>query len=130
MAVGGPAGEPFRESGWEYHFAASPAVEAGDYERAIEIASEGLERRGDDVGLVYNVACYEAMAGRREDALRHLRQALELEPDKVRDWAQGRHGSRLDPRRSVLSALSGFRHEARVAFGPICARSRARVSPK
>ena len=88
VAVGGRPGVPFKESGWEYHFAAVPAVEAGDYERAIEIASEGLERRGDDPGLVYNIACYEAMAGRREDALRHLRQAVELAPDKVRDWAK------------------------------------------
>jgi tetratricopeptide (TPR) repeat protein len=88
LAVGGRPGEPFEESGWEYHFAARPYVEAGDYERAVEIASEGLARRPDDAGLVYNVACWEALAGRREEALAHLRQAYELEPDKVREWAK------------------------------------------
>jgi len=88
VAVGGRPGVPFKESAWEYGFAAAPAIAAGDYERAVEIASEGLDRHGDDAGLVYNVACYEALAGRREDALGHLRRAVELEPEKVRDWAK------------------------------------------
>src|SRR3712207_8448999 len=61
LAVGGRPGVPFKESGWEYSFAARPALEAGDYDRAVAIASEGLERHGDDAGLVYNVACYEAL---------------------------------------------------------------------
>ena len=100
LAVGGRPGEPFRESGWEYHFAARPHVEAGDYDRAIAVASEGLERHADDAGLVYNIACWEALAGRREDALAHLRQAYELEPDKVREWA--REDSDLESLRDAL----------------------------
>lgn len=88
LAVGGRPGEPFRESGWEYSFAAQPHVDAADYARAVEVASEGLPRHADDPGLLYNIACWEALAGRREDALAHLRQAYELEPDKVRDWAR------------------------------------------
>ena len=88
LAVGGRPGVPFKESGWEYSFAAQPHLDAGDYERAVEVASEGLERHGDDAGLLYNVACYEALAGRREDALAHLRQAHELAPEKVQKWAE------------------------------------------
>ena len=88
LAVGGRPGEAFRESGWEFSFAAQPHVDAGDYERAVEVASEGLPRHGDDAGLLYNIACWEALAGRREEALAHLRQAYELEPDKVREWAR------------------------------------------
>jgi tetratricopeptide (TPR) repeat protein len=87
LAVGARPGVPFTESGWEYSFAAQPHLDAGDYERAVEVASEGLERHSEDAGLLYNVACYEALAGRREDALGHLRQAHELAPDKVREWA-------------------------------------------
>jgi tetratricopeptide (TPR) repeat protein len=87
VAVGGRAGEPFRESGWEYSFAAKPHLDAGDYDRAVEVASEGLERHPDDPGLLYNVACFEALAGRREDALEHLRSAYELAPEKVSKWA-------------------------------------------
>lgn len=89
VAVGGRAGEPFRESGWEYSFAAQPHVIAGNYDRAVEVASEGLARHSDDPGLLYNVACYEALAGRRDDALGHLRRAYELAPEKVSSWAPG-----------------------------------------
>jgi tetratricopeptide (TPR) repeat protein len=88
IAVGGVPGAPFRESAWEYSFAAAPHVDAGDYDRAIEVASEGLVRHSDDPGLLYNVACYEALAGRRDGALAHLRRAYELAPDKVREWAR------------------------------------------
>jgi tetratricopeptide (TPR) repeat protein len=94
VAVGGRAGEPFRESGWEYSFAAKPHLDAGEYDRAVEVASEGLARHPDDPGLLYNVACFEALAGRRDDALGHLRQAFELAPDKIRDW--GADDSDLD----------------------------------
>jgi len=87
LAVGGRPGEPFKESGWEFSFAAQPFVDAGDYERAVEVASEGLPRHSDDAGLLYNIACWEARAGRRSDALEHLRQAYALKPEKVRAWA-------------------------------------------
>ncbi len=88
IAVGGRPGVPFMESAWEYSFAARPYVDAGDYERAIELASEGLERHADDAGLLYNIGCWEALAGRRADALAHVRRAYELAPEKVREWAK------------------------------------------
>ncbi|MDQ4018477.1 MAG: hypothetical protein M3188_01420 [Actinomycetota bacterium] len=88
IAVGGRPGVPFMESAWEYSFAARPYVDAGDYERAIELASEGLERHADDAGLLYNIGCWEALAGRRADALAHVRRAYELAPEKVRECAK------------------------------------------
>jgi tetratricopeptide (TPR) repeat protein len=88
IAVGGRPGDPFKESAWEYSFAARPHLDAGEYDRAVEVASEGLARHPDDPGLVYNVACYEALAGRRDDALAHLRRAYELAPEEVREWAK------------------------------------------
>ena len=100
LAVGGRPGEPFKESGWEYSFAAQPHVDAGDYERAVEVACEGLPRHADDAGLLYNIACWEALAGRREDALAHLRQAFELKPQKVQEWAKD--DADLDSLRDVL----------------------------
>ncbi len=100
LAVGGRPGQPFRESGWEFSFAAQPYVDAGEYERAVEVASEGLPRHSDDAGLLYNIACWEALAGRRDDALAHLHRAYELSPDKVREWA--RDDSDLDSLRDAL----------------------------
>lgn len=88
LAVGGRPGEAFKESGWEYSFAAKPHVDAGDYERAVAVASEGLKRHADDAGLLYNLGCWEALAGRRDDALAHLRRAYELAPEKVSGWAR------------------------------------------
>jgi tetratricopeptide (TPR) repeat protein len=88
IAVGGRPGVPFKESAWEYSFAARPYVDAGDYERALEVASEGLERHADDAGLLYNIGCWEALAGRRADALAHVRRAYEFAPEKVREWAK------------------------------------------
>ncbi|HEX2111176.1 MAG TPA: hypothetical protein VHF67_06450 [Gaiellaceae bacterium] len=105
IAVGGRPGEPFKESAWEYSFAARPYLDAGEYDRAVEVASEGLARHPDDPGLVYNVACYEALAGRREDALAHLHQAYDLAPDKVRRWAKD--DSDLDSIRADAPFLPG-----------------------
>jgi tetratricopeptide (TPR) repeat protein len=104
LAVGAQPGVPFKESPWEYSFAGSPHVAAGDYDRAVEVASEGLERHPDDAGLLYNVACFEALAGRREDALGHLRRAHELAPEKVSTWAKD--DSDLDSIRDELGFLA------------------------
>jgi uncharacterized Ntn-hydrolase superfamily protein len=52
---------------------------AKDYERAIELISPVLERWPDDPMVLYNLACYESLAGRREDAVAHLRRTLELD---------------------------------------------------
>jgi hypothetical protein len=39
--------------------------------------------------VLYNAACFEALAGRRDAALEHLRAAAEIAPDEVRRWAAG-----------------------------------------
>ena len=43
---------------------------------------------------LYNLACCESLAGRTDEALEHLRQAIEL-MDGMRDYAKG--DSDLDP---------------------------------
>lgn len=86
LAIGGTRGEAFKVSPWEHYFAAIPYVRAGDYERAVELVSRGLPDAPDSGSLLYNLACYEALAGRRAEALDHLRRAFELDP-KTREWA-------------------------------------------
>jgi hypothetical protein len=51
--------------------------------------------------LHYNLACYAALAGRDDEALQHLRRAVELEPDAA-GWA--RDDADLDR----IRALPGF----------------------
>ena len=58
------------------------------YAEGAAVLSAGLERFPDDPVLLYDLACYESMAGRGEDALGHLRQAVELD-GSLRDLARG-----------------------------------------
>jgi tetratricopeptide (TPR) repeat protein len=87
LAVGAPAGEPYRVSPWEYFFRAGPYAEAGDWGRAARVAAEGLEEHPDNAALLYNLACFEVRAGRLDDAMGHLRDAAAADPEQVRQWA-------------------------------------------
>jgi tetratricopeptide (TPR) repeat protein len=87
LVIGGPPGAAGPISAFEYWYAASPAYDAGDYTRAYEIAAEGLAEHPENGPLHYNLACYAALAGDREAALRHLRTAFERDP-RMREWAQ------------------------------------------
>jgi mannose-6-phosphate isomerase-like protein (cupin superfamily) len=87
LAIGGRRGEPFEVSPWEHYFAAVPYTKAGDWAKAADVTAEGLTRYADNPSLLYNFACFEAQAGRKEQALEHLRRAAELEPGKIREWA-------------------------------------------
>jgi tetratricopeptide (TPR) repeat protein len=86
VVVGGPADAPIPTSPFEYWFAAEPAYRAGDYDRAAEIASEGLAEWPTHGTLHYQLACYHALAGRRDQALAHLATAVENEP-RASEWA-------------------------------------------
>jgi tetratricopeptide (TPR) repeat protein len=86
VVVGGPADAPIPTSPFEYWFAAEPAYRAGDYDRAAEIASEGLAEWPKHGTLHYQLACYHALAGRRDQALAHLATAVENEP-RAPKWA-------------------------------------------
>jgi uncharacterized cupin superfamily protein len=80
LALGGKPGEPHEVSAWETTFAAVPAAREERWDDAIRIHEEGLAERPDDPPLLYNLACMEARAGHKQDALSHLRRAVELEP--------------------------------------------------
>jgi len=86
MIVGGRPGAALPVSPFEYWYAALPAYEAGDYASAIEIASEGLAAHPQNPPLGSQLACYEALAGNRAAAIRHLRIAFDNNPD-TREWA-------------------------------------------
>ena len=87
LAIGGKPGDAYEPSGWEWSFATSPLRERGDYEGALRLVREGLaqrtpglEDRPDYGWLMYDAACYEALLGRRDDALTNLREAVAREP--------------------------------------------------
>jgi tetratricopeptide (TPR) repeat protein len=81
LAVGGRRGEAFVPSQWERSARALRHWGTGDFEQAVAELSEAHERYPEDGRVLYNLACAESMAGRREPALAHLRKAIELFPD-------------------------------------------------
>lgn len=54
----------------------------------MEIASAGLADWPDHPMLHYQLACYEALGGNRDAAVRHLRVAFDGDA-RTREWAAG-----------------------------------------
>jgi tetratricopeptide (TPR) repeat protein len=88
LVVGGPPGAALPPSPFEYWYAAEPAYARGDYDEALAIASEGLEHYPDHPTLNYQLACYQALAGRTDEALERMRIAADSNPDVI-EWAAG-----------------------------------------
>ena len=84
LSFGGPP--TFEPSAWEWAFRAGPLIRT-DPARAREILAEGLEAHPDSPTLHYNLACLEAVEGRRDGALGALRMAIGARPD-VANWAR------------------------------------------
>jgi tetratricopeptide (TPR) repeat protein len=97
LALGGEPGVPYDVSAWEWRFRAQPHIDAEEWEKGIALMQDGLAARPGDASLLYNLACFEAHLGRLDDATAHLQQALEAEPEHVREWAAG--DTDLDPLR-------------------------------
>ena len=79
LALGGKPGAVHEVSAWEAIFASVPAAREEDWDEAIRIHEEALAEQGEHPALLYNLACMEALGGRRLDALLHLRRAVELD---------------------------------------------------
>ena len=64
---------------WDYLKLAYGHRRAGRLAEGADLIAEGLARYPDDATLLYDLACYESLAGRLDDALVHVRRALELD---------------------------------------------------
>jgi len=80
LAIGGEPGKPFRVSPWEFSFRADAAKGQGRVDEAVGIMRSGLEEHRDNPAVLYNLACYETLGGRYDDALAHLKRAVALDP--------------------------------------------------
>ena len=72
IAVGGRVGEPYEVSPWETSTAAGALAADGDPAAAADLMAQALAEHPGQPGLLYDLACFEALAGRREAALAHL----------------------------------------------------------
>jgi tetratricopeptide (TPR) repeat protein len=87
LAVGGWPNKAFEPSLWEERFEAEPLSDAGRHEEALAIMNGALEQFGESAPALYHVARFEHRAGRTDDAVAHLRRALELDPE-LRQYAE------------------------------------------
>lgn len=94
VAVGGVPGKAYEVSGWEVWAPFKPLYEAGEYAAVADRARELVESEPRYAVPLYNLACCESLAGRTDDALEHLRQAIEL-MGGMRSYAKD--DSDLDP---------------------------------
>jgi tetratricopeptide (TPR) repeat protein len=87
LVVGAVSGRAFEPSPWEAWLAAKPLLDSGRPEAGIDVFKEALERNPGNPNVLYNLACFEALVGRADDALGHLQEAVERDP-RTREWAQ------------------------------------------
>jgi tetratricopeptide (TPR) repeat protein len=80
LAVGGKPGA-HEASAWEWTFEAYGRHREGDTERGLAVLREGLEAKPEArARMLYDLACLESLSGRREEALEHVLEAVELDP--------------------------------------------------
>jgi tetratricopeptide (TPR) repeat protein len=85
LAIGGKPSS-HEVSDWEYSFAAYGHLKEGDSERGLEVLHEGIGAKGERPRLLYDLACFESLAGLRDEAIEHLVRAVELDP-QYREYA-------------------------------------------
>jgi tetratricopeptide (TPR) repeat protein len=96
VALGGVPGKPYTPGGWEIFAPLRPLYEAGNYAEAAERGRALLEGDPPFPLLFYNVACCESLAGQHDEAIEHLRRAIERS-EEVRPFIM--HDADLDPLR-------------------------------
>jgi mannose-6-phosphate isomerase-like protein (cupin superfamily) len=89
LAIGGAPGQPYEVSPWEASAAATGLAQDGDADAAADLMADAAELHPKNASVLYNAACFEALAGRRELALTHIQAAAAIDPANVTKWASG-----------------------------------------
>ena len=88
LAVGAKPGVVFEPSLWEDVFAANAYADKGDLEQARTLFADLLHEHPDAWQGFFNAACLEARVGDKDQAIEHFQRAVELEPEKAREFAK------------------------------------------
>lgn len=94
VAVGATPGRAYEPFGWEFSMPVNQLYFAGRFAEAADRGREVVEAHPEYAGPLYCLACYESRAGRTDDAIEHLRLAIERS-DRLRSYAAG--DSDFDP---------------------------------
>lgn len=65
---------------WEALSRAHVHYAAGRFDQGIIVLEAALDRFPDEATLLYDLACYESLAGKRDAGLSHLERALAVDP--------------------------------------------------
>jgi tetratricopeptide (TPR) repeat protein len=87
LAVGGAPGKAYEAHGWEIWAPLVPLYRAGEYEQLAERLDTVLADDPPYSMIHFNAACIYSLTGRKEQALEHLRRAVELS-DEARGLAK------------------------------------------
>jgi tetratricopeptide (TPR) repeat protein len=87
VAIGAPSGKPFTITPSEAMRDFFEPYNAKDYAAALEIGRGILHRYPGNPLALYNIACMEALLGNKDDALKHLGEAL-AGSDRLRENAR------------------------------------------
>ncbi len=104
LAIGGTPGKAY-EPAPEEAAEAFAAYNQGDYETAAAKQLVVVEKRPNDAVAYFNAACFEARAGKADQAIEHLRRAVELN-DRIKELIrtdEDLDSIREDPRFDVLT---------------------------
>ena len=96
LALGGTPGKVYTPTGWELWAPMGRLYNEGRYNEAADQGREVVAANPQYPALLYNVACAESLAGRKAEAIEHLRLALEAS-DGVRPYLE--KDTDLDPLR-------------------------------
>lgn len=88
LAVGATPGTTYEPDGWEIWAPLKPLYEAGDYAGVADRLRDAIDAHPEYPGLLYNAACCESLAGRTDEAVEHLRRAIE-QKERFRALAAG-----------------------------------------
>jgi tetratricopeptide (TPR) repeat protein len=86
LAVGGAPGQAYEPDGWEIWAPFNRLYLERRYAEAADAAREAAKAHPEYAGLLYNLACCESLAGRLEDAIEHLRLAID-KSERFRSYA-------------------------------------------
>jgi tetratricopeptide (TPR) repeat protein len=77
VALGGTPGKAYEAQGGELWMPLHHLYESGKYAEAADRGREVIEAHPEYAGPLYNLACCESLAGRTDDAIKHLRLAID-----------------------------------------------------
>ena len=94
VAMGGRPGQVYMPWGWDVWRPLQHLYDAKNYDECVERGRELVAANADYPLPLYNLACCESLAGEKDDAIEHLRLAIERF-DGFRKYAA--NDSDLDP---------------------------------